>query len=306
MRRQSAAKRIIVSPRDLALFRLLDRYRYLPANFLFAFVGGNPIRFKQRLGALFHEGFLNRPHRQWHALNARYRPAIYELDQKARAVLAERHLLSRQRIGAGVAFAHEVMVCMVMASIELAARSTPGLRFVAWPELAARQPDLDPDAFALPVSIMQDGPPISFHLKPDGRPFALELARAGKKRTLYFPGIELDRHTEPLAALDLQRSSLAKKILAYRDVVASEAYKTQFGFPNMLVPFVTINEQHRKNMIELVTLITKGKGASYLLFKTMRDLMSVERTIVPDDKILAAPWQRAGRNPFDILGELGA
>ena len=58
MRRQSAGKSVIVSPRDLLIFRLLARYRYLPSIFLHAFVGGNPIRFKQRLGELFHEGYL--------------------------------------------------------------------------------------------------------------------------------------------------------------------------------------------------------------------------------------------------------
>src|SRR5256885_237178 len=110
LRRQSVNRAIIVSPRDLEIFKLLDRYRYLPANFMHAFVGGNAIRFKQRIGDLFHEGFLNRPARQWLALNARYRPAIYELDSKAREALDAHGALARHRVGYGASFAHELMV----------------------------------------------------------------------------------------------------------------------------------------------------------------------------------------------------
>ena len=136
VRRQSASKAIVLSPRDVEIFKLLDRYRYLPSNFIHAFVSGNPIRFKQRIGDLFHEGFLNRPYRQWQAMNARYRPAIYELDTKAREALIERGILHRHRVGHGSSFAHEMMVCLVMASFELAARSDPGLRFISWRDLA--------------------------------------------------------------------------------------------------------------------------------------------------------------------------
>src|SRR4051812_24758878 len=99
--RQSARKAIVLSPRDVEIFKLLDRYRYLPSNFIHAFVGGNPIRFKQRIGDLFHEGFLNRPYRQWQAMNARYRPAICELDTKAREALIEHGIRHSHRVGHG-------------------------------------------------------------------------------------------------------------------------------------------------------------------------------------------------------------
>ena len=310
IRRQSANRTILLSPRDIAVFKLLDRYRYLPSNFILAFVGGNPIRFKQRLGALFHEGYLNRPHRQWHAINARYRPAIYELDVKARQALAERGVLSRHRVGAAGSFAHEVMVCLTMASFELAAQTDTGLRFVSWPHLLANAPQQtrqSPTPFAIPVTIFHRDRRQAFDLKPDGRPFALKLSLSNnRKRALYFPGFELDRHTEPLSTADLERSSIIKKVLAYREMVASNLYKTHFDFPNMLVPFVTVNAEHMRNMIELVLSLTKGKGASYLLFKTIPDLLSVERTIEPDGRVIAEPWLRAGYPPFDIAKEMRA
>ena len=308
MRRQSAGKSVIVSPRDLLIFRLLARYRYLPSNFLHAFVGGNPIRFKQRLGELFHEGYLGRPYRQWQAMNARYRPAVYELDDKARAELMEADIPGRYRVGAGGSFAHELIVCIITASLELAARDISDLNFVTWEELAMTAPAsvrLSPTPSTVPVSIRHHDRRHEFNLKPDGRPFALRHAStAGPTRILYFPGIEVDRHTEPLSAFDLERSSILRKVLGYREMVATEAYKSRLGFTNMLVPIVTVNPQHMHNMIDLVLQLTNGKGASYLLFKTVPDFVSLEKTLAPDDRLLREPWQRAGYSPFDIAKEL--
>lgn len=71
-----------------------------------------------------------------------------------------------------------------------------------------------------------------------------------------------------------------------------------------LVPFITVNARHIQNMTELVMTVTKSKAASYLLFKTMPDLISVEHTIDPANGILAEPLLRACRSPFDILQEL--
>src|SRR5216684_8803878 len=85
--RKRTGKAIAPTERDVAIFRLLQRYRYLRSTFIHAFVGGNQKRLVERLGDLFHEGYLNRPFQQWQAFNARYTPAIYELDD-----LAERFL----------------------------------------------------------------------------------------------------------------------------------------------------------------------------------------------------------------------
>ena len=87
-------------------------------------------------------------------------------------------------------------------------------------------------------------------------------------------------------------------------MVASDLYRSRFGFSNMLVPIVTVNEQHMRNMIALVLKLTKGKGASYLLFKVMPDFASLERTIEPDSQMLSEPWLLAGHPPFNILEEI--
>jgi hypothetical protein len=84
MHRVSAGKRIELTDRDMELFKLLNRYRYLRSNFLYSFLGGNSeTRFKERLGHLYHDGrHINRPAQQWQFANCRHMPLIYELDEK--------------------------------------------------------------------------------------------------------------------------------------------------------------------------------------------------------------------------------
>ena len=87
MKRTSTGKRIELTERDLAIFALLERYRYLRSTFIHAFAGGaSETRFKERLGDLYHEGgYLDRPKAQWQFADARYMPVVYEATDKARA-----------------------------------------------------------------------------------------------------------------------------------------------------------------------------------------------------------------------------
>ena len=73
MRRTRTGKRIELTQRDIDIFKLLRQYRYLRSTYIHAFVGGaSETRFKERLGNLFHEGYLDRPSQQW---ELRQRPA---------------------------------------------------------------------------------------------------------------------------------------------------------------------------------------------------------------------------------------
>src|SRR5688572_10164542 len=113
MHAQPRGRRLEITPRDLEIFKLLDRYRYLPSNFIHAFVGGNKSYHKARMTDLFHEGWLRKPVPQWEAMNARYRFDTYELGHRGSAVLADRGLVVTRRLGTGGFFRHELMVCQI-------------------------------------------------------------------------------------------------------------------------------------------------------------------------------------------------
>ena len=87
MSRKRTGKRIRLTERDLEVFRLLTRYRFLRSTHLHALAGGrSDKRFVERLGDLYHEGgYIDRPKQQWQAINARYMPAVYELGEAHQA-----------------------------------------------------------------------------------------------------------------------------------------------------------------------------------------------------------------------------
>ena len=125
---------------------------------------------------LFHEGWLRKPVPQWEAMNARYRFDTYELGHKATAALAERGLLTTHRLGTGSAFRHEFMVCLIMASFELAATGA-GITLLSWKDVLAQSPIATRDSdtpFVIPMSFSHRGRTFDRPLRPDGTPFGLQ------------------------------------------------------------------------------------------------------------------------------------
>ena len=215
MRRVSAGKRVELTNRDIELFKLLNRYRYLRSNFLYSFLGGNSeTRFKERLGHLYHDGrYINRPPQQWQFANCRHMPLIYELDDKGEQVLRQQGLsqsdsplLQKGRTGACRQFAHELMICDCIASIELGVRQDTALRFISWQEIIAKAPEETRslhNPFELPVSIShafsnaKDVQRADIKIVPDAL-FGLEYTANGQKSYRFFV-LEADRGQMPVA-----------------------------------------------------------------------------------------------------------
>src|SRR5882724_3778303 len=151
MRRTRTGKRIELTARDVEIFKLLERYRYLRSTFIHPLVGGaSETRFKERLGHLYHEGgHLDRPSQQWDFANSRYMPVVYENTDVARQTLRQCGILdaghglasARDGTGANRQFAHSLMICEILASIELGVRADPNLRFISALEILGKAPE---------------------------------------------------------------------------------------------------------------------------------------------------------------------
>ena len=316
MRRTSAGKRIELSARDVEIFRLLDRYRYLRSTFLYAFLGGNRTRFIERLGDLFHEGYIGRPAQQWQFANARYMPVIHELDNKGEQVLrgcgllgGDSPLLSKGRMGASRQFAHQLMIADILASIELGVQENPSMRFVGWREIMDRAPRATrvlANPFRIPVTFAYAPPRtrtpqrITPAVVPDGL-FGLEYAAGGTKSYRFF-ALEADRTQMPVARSNLAQSSYLKKLLAYREIAARRVFESHFGLPNFLVLTVTSSERHMRTIMALLDEVTAGKGSKLFLFKTLSTLGDFQRAPLPTPQLLTTPWERVGHTAFRIDG----
>ena len=301
MKRTPTGKRLELTERDLVIFELLERYRYLRSTFIHAFVGGaSETRFKERLGDLYHEGgYLDRPKEQWQFANARYMPVIYETTEKARRVLSE---YGSPDGGHGEAmarghrqFAHTLMACEVLASIELAAIADPNLRYISSQEILAKAPEATRNSlhpFRIPCH--QSGA-VTF-IVPDGL-FGLEYLSDGKKSYRFF-ALEVDRATMPVTRTNRDQTSYLAKLLAYRQVLAHQTYKAHLGLPNFFVLTATISEQHQQSTMSALQNETGGSTA--FLFKVLRQRGALCEMSKPDLSIPRGPWERVGHPPQRI------
>ena len=284
MTRTRTGKSLALTERDIAIFRALSHYRYLRSSYLHAFAGGaSQTRFKERLGDLFHEGFLDRPSKQWAFAEARYRPAFHELGERGRRALAE---FGGEGAGARTflassahrQFSHATMICECLASIELATRSLPQVRFIPWSEILARAPE-QTRASALPQKVAVSGGAVI----PDGL-FGLEYQAEGGKAYRFFT-LEADRGTMPVSRSNGAQTSCLGKLALYGEIIARGLHKLHWGIPNLLVLTVTTDARRLENIRR-----TLGGAHPAFLFKAVEP-----RTLTESyPALLTESWLRAG------------
>lgn len=296
--------------RDLAIFELLVRYRYTRSDFIHAFIGGDKTKLVQRLNELYRNPncYLDRAERERAYFNALYRPIIYELDSNGEQALRNHGRydpaqavawLRRGREG-HVTLPHSVMICEALASIELGIREKPELRFIPWSEIHAAMPEkvrTSQFSHCLPANISHKFGRETHHSKKALMPdavFGIEYPTGVR-----FFALECDRDHEPLKRSNLNQTSYLRKILQYQDVATNRTFKKHWGLPNLLVLNLTTSELHKNKIKDLVLELTEGKGASYLLFKTMPSLGDFQ--VAPaTGHLLTEPWERAGRDNFRL------
>ena len=294
MHRVSLAKQLALTARDIAIFQALGRYRYLRSTYLHAFAGGaSETRFKERLGDLFHEGFLDRPQAQWQFAAARYEPAVYELGARASRVLAESGeeapmALTFLSPRPSRQFRHAVLISSFLASVELTARATSGLRFIGWPEILERAPE-STRAQTLPFRIaLADG-----GLIPDA---LFGLAYLSGSNTAYrFCALEIDRGTMPVLRTSATQTSYAAKLAAYEEILGRSLHQSQWGVSRLLVLTLTTTQDRLASMLAHVPSNSTGAG---FLFRAMSELP--HRLLRPETTLLAAPWVRANLAPVSF------
>lgn len=287
IRRTPSGKRLALTARDFEIFRALGRYRYLRSLHLHAIAGGASLtRFKERLGDLFHEGYIDRPLQQWAFTETRYAPAIYELGERARRLIAGEDVERRTFLGrqAHRQFLHAVAICDALSSIELATRTRPGLRFIPWMEILERAPE-STRAAAIPFRVpLADGAVI-----PDAL-FGLEY-QSPEKRAFRFCALEFDRGTMPVVRSDKRQTSLVGKLDAYRKLIDTNLHRSRLGIPNLLVLTLTTNcVRLERACAEL------GNTGRTFLFKAI-DRQSLA---APFPDLLLEPWRRSGAPSLNL------
>lgn len=296
MRRASSGRRIEITERDIEIFKLMQQYRYLRSTYIHAFVcGASETRFKERLGNLFHEGYLDRPDQQWQFAGARYSPAVYESGRGAERVLRNvgETVCDARTFPATTAhrqFLHSLLISEVLASIDLGIRANPHLRYVSWPEILERAPEqtrTSSTPFRLPL-------PGGAYLAPDGL-FGIEYEVSGKRAYRFF-ALEADRGTMPVARSDTAQSSYLAKLRSYEQMMASRAHKTHLGISTLFVLTVTTNPRRLAEMV--AKFDGRSESAARFLFKAVGHETRALNS--PRPGLLFDPWERVGLPPLSI------
>lgn len=275
---------------DIVIFRLLNRYRYLPINFIQAHTGLSYVYLRGRLDVLARKPnkFLNRPDKQRAQPNANYRFLIYELADRGETILKD-HLLHspEHRLGDERMFAHSLMVSETIVSLEMAHTG----QMIWWPEISSRL--ADPHRF-IPVHIehqfdkVKKTADFDYYNDSNG-PFGIKYPDGSAR----FLQLEAE-HTNQVDCSNLTKTSFLKKFLAIKHIRDRELYKTAWGLPNLTTLVVTSSQARIDTMKDLIMRETGGKGAAYIAFNIIPVLEDPFKAAKPMPELFTGGWQRAG------------
>jgi hypothetical protein len=282
---------ITLNDRDIAVFLLLIRYKYLDSYQLWRLLPPslrqekpNPnskyssleIHFKQRLKRLTEWGYIRRAlyHHERHRLEEGMIYTgfeIYEIWDAALLFLSHADIphtsITGLSVGSAIQFPHARMIISTLASLEMGAVDA-GVRMITWEEILARAPNetrhaRDPWLFP-EVSISYEFPegPKRHNKKarPDCPPFGFEYTMPDGSKAANFFTIEAER-TNKAWANNLEDTSWLQKALVYRELRRSGKLFSHFGLPKFYIIVVSPTRQHIETMKKLVMELTNGSGS---------------------------------------------
>ena len=288
-KRQPTGKRIVLTHRDIELFKLLYRYRYLRADRILKwFSPCSKNRLIERLGDLYHESyFINRIEAQWSDLNAGMKPFAYELTKNGVEVLfdhcSDLTLPMPAVSHAGFKpqeirqFHHALEISHTIFELELSLKNSPNKRLLFEAEILAKasermgkeiaSPSLPVKLPCSPYMPRQQAPQKTFAL-PDGL-FAVETFDNGKP--LYrFYALEMELKS-PLIRRTPEKTSTLKKFLAYKQILNDDTARKELSLPNLYVIFATDTQPKLKAIQELSAQLWSDEERNRLLIKPIDD-----------------------------------
>lgn len=268
---------------DLAAIRHVANHRFLRSTHLIALLERSPKKLLERLAALYHNGYLDRPRAQLdYYATAGSSPLVYALGNKGAALLAELDGSQRAKVDwtwknrdAGRIFIdHTLLIADLMVSAEIASRCAGNVRLIDPRQILTAAPEATRRAdnpWALPARIIFAGITHDIRLIPD-KVFGLDYTDA-RKRSYFF--VEADRGTMPVMRSHPRQTSFHQKILGY--LAGSRPANTHgqhFGIGNFRVLTITTSRERIRTMIDALKQATKGMGSNQFLFTDRTSLQS--------------------------------
>lgn len=251
---------------DIKVLELLHRYQFLPSHYIKAMIDAPESTVELSLKALSTEpnNYIYALREIQYAFRSLNRHLVYHIDKKG-----QKHLGLKPKPVSTTQYAHNLISCIVNASIELGAKQA-GIEYISPPELQDIQIDLP-----------------SGKLRDDWHPFALN----NKGKWLWITTQETDRATEQVTPRKLEGSSFGGKCPLYKEFYRGY-YKSLFKAPNSLTLITTTNEEHMRSMMKYYG------PATYMLYTVTPDYARLERFPAVDTSFYTRGWKRYGFPDF--------
>lgn len=274
--RRSAPEALRLTQDDLTIIRHVAKHRFLRSTHLARLMCHRSAKkLLERLGALYHNGYLDRPRAQLdYYSRAGSAPMVYALGNRGGLVLAEHDGMDRAQVdwtwknrSAGRQFIeHTLLTADVMVAAECAARNRSDIKLMSAQQLLETAPETTRNAvnpFKLKARASHVGKLLDASVIPDAV-FGLDFT-SERKRKYFF--LEADRATMPIARSDFGQTSYARKLITYlAGGGKNNAFGAHFGIGNFRVLTVTTSAQRTTAMIDALKRLTHGAGSQQFLF----------------------------------------
>ena len=232
--------------------RHVAQHRFLRSTHLSALVESPHKKVCDRLTALFHAGYLDRPRAQleYHVKNGGSAPMVYELDARGARLLRDnevdtnggRSTFKKREVRRPFVL-HTLGVADFRVALKLSVRTRNDLTLFERTEVlraAPRRTSPSNDEHGIEQIVPDDLFALRF---PDGR------------QRSYF--VEIDRDTMPVVRGDVrrsgvERSSILRKLQAYTDLRTSKRHVRELGWRTFRVLFITPSQTRVKAILDAV------------------------------------------------------
>lgn len=263
---------------DITIIRHVAKHRFLRSTHLLRLMPGrSEKKLIERLGALYHNDYLDRPRAQLdYYARAGSAPMVYALGNRGAQILRQRGGLVADHVdwtwknrSAGRTFIeHTLLTADVMVAATRAAQSRPELLLIEPGDIIARAPEATQRAknpFHLAARSQVNGSPQELAVVPDAV-FGFDFT-TDRKRKYFF--VEADRGTMPVMRANLDHTSIYRKLVTYiAGGGAANAFGQQLGIGNFRVLTVTTSAERVKGMLAALQQATRGAGSRQFLFAT--------------------------------------
>ena len=259
--RGNQTQRARLTERDLDILEQVANHRFLRALDAARLVGGSEKKVIERVGQLFYAGYLDRPAAQgeYYRAGGGSEPIIYAISNEGARVLIEAKRLAPSRALTWArkndevkrpSIHHTLSVADLSIRLVNAATARGDIHLQLRSDLLKTLPAQTQAAkspFTLTVPLIHQGAAIKISNKPD---LAFGLVYPDGNRRCFL--VEVDRGSMPVERKNFDQTSILRKLIGYETARQQELHKSQFGWRNFRVLFVTDTASRADSIIKAI------------------------------------------------------